>query len=634
MDRRSLVVLATLTVGLTSLVSTVGCGDDEKAGVDPTADTSAPTPDAADEDVAEDALEPDTAPPAPAWRHTGPITPGAAATVATPYFVELTEAVGLIDAALSGGRAMVVDLDGDGLDDLVTLPITVGDDAKMAPRFARNAGRDGGGQIVFEDVTAASGMADAEAAILVFADVDGDGDMDAFTGLSFRAAAGQLGIWLNDGDGHFTWHGASGLAPPTAGTASGGHTIYKEVAAAAFADFDGDGHLDLYLGHHYSGSPTTDGLFAPALDELYRGDGQGGFTLASLPPQTNPLTTQVEPGLAGVGRAAYGIALADFDDDGDMDVFVNNYGAGRPALGSPPRYWDHNLLWRNDGAMAFTDVGVVDEVAATERGIGGVQREEPVVLNGTTYPGPIGGNGFGCQWGDVDNDGDLDLVVGTIAHPDYPQSDRTMLHYNQGPGVTPRFTEESAKRGLEYYEDELHPALVDIDGDGRLDLAMSRLRGGSKWEVYLQDPDGSFVMASQEGSGVDITRPGPTVWLDYDGDGDLDFFMPQGGGRLFENAIGQDNRRLVLELVATAPRDATGARVTLTTSAGVQVREVTGGGGHYNTQSTRRLHFGLGGDSGAGDVTIRWPDGEVQELGDITADVTLRVTQGGAIELL
>ena len=72
--------------------------------------------------------------------------------------------------------------------------------------------------------------------------------------------------------------------------------------------------------------------------------------------------------------------------------------------------------------------------------------------------------------------------------------------------------------------------------------------------------------------------------------------------------------------MAAAPRDATGARVTLTSSVGKQVREVTSGQGHYNTQSTRRVTFGLGGDDGAANVTIRWPNGEVQILGDVKAE--------------
>jgi hypothetical protein len=411
--------------------------------------------------------------------------------------------------------------------------------------------------------------------------------------------------------------------------------LYKEMAAGTMADFDRDGLLDLYLGMFNDGD-LSGNYYGPSPDELYRGDGTGAFYPESLPDQHNPLTSQVEPDYAGVPRRTYGVCPADHDDDGDIDLFVNNYGAGRPAMDSPPLFWDWNLLWRNDGVMAMTDVGVASEVHATRRGIGGVEEETPLVMGRVTYPGPIGGNGFGCHWGDFDNDADLDLIVGTIAHPDYSQSDRTMLHVNPGgaPGSLRVFTEESAARGLEYYEDELHTFFIDLDQDGRLDLAVSRLRGGSKQEFYLQGSDQRFARQTWADTGVDIARPGPTLWLDVDGDGDLDFFMPQSAtGRIFENR-GAQNAWLTLDLVARAPRDATGARVTLRSFVGAQLREVIGGNGHYNTQQSRRVHFGLGGDSGAREVTIRWPDGEVQVLGDVRANVALKVVQGGEITLL
>ncbi|PKN58530.1 MAG: hypothetical protein CVU56_05475 [Deltaproteobacteria bacterium HGW-Deltaproteobacteria-14] len=609
----------------------VACGSDGDNGVADTLDTVADDTGAVD--VAVDTEPADTTPPLEPWQHDGPIMTAAAVAPVAPYFTEVTDAVGLTDFFPGVGRVQVVDLDGDGRDDLAMRPTTVAEGEQLLPRFARNAGADGDGQIHFEDVTAASGMADAAATTMVFGDIDNDGDQDAFTALSFRTPTGKLGAWLNDGAGHFTYAANVGMLPATLGV-SQGNTIYKEAAGLGLADFDGDGVLDVYLGHWYSGSPTTDGQYLPPDDELYKGDGAGNWSFVTLPEQTDPKTLEVHPSYVGVSRAAYGLAVADYDDDGDLDIFVNNYGAGRPALDSEPSYFEQNFLWRNDGAMTFVDAAGPEQVDATARGIGGVQKESPVIMDGVTYPGPIGGNGFGCQWGDLDNDGDLDLAIGTIAHPDYPQSDRTLLHYNQGAGVTPRFTEESAARGLEYYEDELHPALVDVDGDGRLDFAMSRLRGGSKWEFYFQQADQNFHKATWAESGVDIERPGPTVWLDYDGDGDLDFFMGQASGRLFRNNNGQQNHWLVLRLVATAPKDATGARVTLVTSVGTQTREVTSGHGHYNTQFTRNVHFGLGGDSGAADVTIRWPNGEVQTLGAVKADVTLRVTQGGAVELL
>ncbi|PIE20030.1 MAG: hypothetical protein CSA66_01800 [Proteobacteria bacterium] len=612
----------------------VACGDDGTKGS--TADTAeapdsaaaADTAEAPDSAAAADTVEAaDTAPPPAEWRHTEAVVEGEAAALVEPFFVEVSGAA-LAGVTMAAGRAMVVDFDGDGHDDLVSLPTN---SDPMSPTFARWAGLDDDGTHHFEDVTAQTGMADAEATIMVFADVDNDGDQDVFTGVSFRAYRGKVGVWANDGQGHFSYLGAGGLADPVVGTYTGGYVIYKEMAAAGFADLDGDGLLDLYLGLWRSAAPGLDGAFLAPPDELYRGDGQGNFAQLELPIQVPAMTLDLHPTWADVGRNTYGLAMADYDDDGDVDIFVNNYGAGRPAMGSAPNHLEQNILWRNDGGWTFTDVGVEAGVYATERGIGGVEAEAPVTMGGVTYGGPIGGNGFGCQWGDLDNDGDLDLAVGTIAHPDYPQSDRTTLHYNQGDGT---FSEQSAARGLEYYEDELHPGLVDLDNDGRLDFVMSRLRGGSKLELYDQQADGTFRLRTHEQTGIDVERPGPNLWLDYDGDGDLDMFMPKGAGRIWENRVGDANGHLVIRLEATAPRDATGARVTLKSSAGIQVREITAGTSHYNVQLTRGAYFGLGGDSGAREVTIRWPDGEVQTLGDVRAGYQLKVVQGGEVEVL
>lgn len=626
--------LTTLAAAL-ALALAGACSTDEGSG-SPGADTGAAQDEGQDAESTDtggpDAPVPDgggdaaDAGPAPApWQHLGPITTAAAAPPTGPYFVDVTEAAGITDVEIGHGRVQVVDLNGDLEDDLVTQPIQGG---ALLPRVLTHDGASG-----FVDTTAAAGIADAEMAFAAFADLDNDGDQDMLSALSFRAAEGTMGVWLQQDDGTLLYTGANGIAPVFLGFA-GENAVYKEQAAAGFADFDGDGIHDLYIGTWRAGSPTVEGSYGPTDDELYLGDGTGEFQPAALPDQHNPLTSKYHPDLAGVPRAAYGLSLADFDDDGDLDVFVNNYGAGRPVAGSPPSYWEWNFLWRNDsapGSLSFTDVSVEYGVAATERGIGGVQQETPVELGGVTYEEHVGGNGFGSHWADFDNDGDLDLVVGTIAHPDYAQSDRTMLHVNrQTEGQT--FTEESAERGLLYAEDELHPFWVDVDNDGRLDLAVSRLRE-TNFELYLQKADGTYDHQSYAESGIEVERPGPTAWLDYDGDGDLDCYIAKGRGLLYENQVGQANGWLELRFVAKAPRDATGTRVTLTTSAGPQMREIVGTGSHYNNQRTRAAYFGLGGDSGAADVQIRWPDGEVQALGDVKANQRLLVTQGGEIQV-
>ena len=188
---------------------------------------------------------------------------------------------------------------------------------------------------------------------------------------------------------------------------------------------------------------------------------------------------------------------------------------------------------------------------------------------------------------------------------------------------------------LEYYEDELHPVMVDIDNDGRLDLSMSRLRGGSKWRMYFQNEANRFEMQTVADTGIDVQRPGPTLWLDGDGDGDLDMFMAKGKGRWFENVVGQARNFLKISLEGLAPRDATGARVTLESSTGTQQRTLTSGEGHYNTQQSRVLTFGLGGDLGAANVRVRWSNGTVTELGHVLANYHLSVSErDGSVRVL
>jgi hypothetical protein len=580
-------------------------------------------------DASNDAVDTAPAPPPP-WLHAGPIAAATPTPPTFPLFAERTTGVlDVLNMRLGNGRAMVVDFDGDGRDDIVALPMDADIPELNVAQFLRNTTPRGSSAWSFENWTPNAGFGATQMALLVFGDIDNDGDMDAFSGTSFRTAPEKPAIWWNDGQGRFTKAEARGLARNTI------QGLFKEMAGATLADFDRDGFLDLYITT-FNLADTEGNQYVPSEDELYRGDGTGGFVPVVLPSQHNPLTSEADPELDGVARRGYGVCPADFDDDGDVDLFINNYGTGRPAMSRPPLFWDWNFLWRNDGNLVFTDVGVEAGVAATTRGIGGVQNESPVVMNGRTYPGPIGGNGFGCHWADFDNDGDLDLVVGTIAHPDYAQSDRTLLHVNPGPVATGTrvFGEESAERGLEYYEDELHPFFVDIDNDGKLDLAVSRLRGGSKQEFYLQTQVKRFQRQTWIDSGVDIERPGATLWFDVDGDGDEDFFMPHSAtGRIFENRAAANNF-LVIELVAKAPRDATGARVTMLTGAGTLVREVVSGNGHYNAQPSRRLHFGLGGEAAAQQVAVRWPNGTVQILGDVKANYHLRIHQDGPIDVV
>ncbi len=563
-----------------------------------------------------------------------PLAP--APPLGAPLFVEVTEEAGLTgDVTYGFGRVMVVDIDADGFDDLVAMPAHDGQHGlpdAFAKRVLRNRG-DG----TFEDGTAGSGLASLRAGLLLFGDVDDDGDQDLYAGVIESQGLDDQGVWLNQG-GTFEHLGPAGTEATQ--LACGELTCTERQIAGTFADFDGDGVLDLYVGGWFwSDGVSTQRYNPPPPDDVYRGLGDGTFEsmTSELPSQAHPLS-----GISSkFGRAAMGVAAADYDGDGDVDLFVANYGAGRPVgpfaepLCEPPRYWDQNLLWRNDGGFDWSDQGDEAGVAATLRGPSGIESEPPLVMGAEcpadvqgTYESPIGGNNFSPVWGDFDNDGDLDLLVGSIAHPDYVQSDPTSLFVNQGaPGFV--FVDQAKSLGLVYREDEKHVAFVDADGDGWLDLATTGFRDPAENEFRLyRQQGGTFALLGADVSGVDHHHQEGMAWLDYDRDGDLDLYLAEddGPGHLYRNDTTAS--WLTLRLAATAPRDATGAVVTLTTSAGTQRRDVVGPTGHYNPQPSRTLHFGLGGDACALDVRVRWPNGEETSLGDLAARQALTVEQG------
>lgn len=618
---------------------------------EPTPDASQPRPEP-QPDTPSRQDTPDQKPPSPdssqvSWKCDNPSN-GTPTPPSSPMFVEVTDKAGVGGALTRGfGRVMVVDIDGDGFDDIVGTPAHDGKHPTPPQTFDKVVLRNNGDG-TFRDFTKESGLDKAQVGLLLFADVDNDGDVDAYAGVIEGKGLDAQGIWLNDGKGKFTRKADSGITVEQ--LKCGSNTCTAAQISGTFADFDGDGILDLYLtGWFWSDGKSDTRYNPPPKDRIYKGKGDGSFVDLSdnLGNQSHPRTGSS----AKLGRAGMGTAAGDYDNDGDIDIFVANYGAGRPkgpfsdrVLCQPPRYWDHNLLWKNDGQMKWRNVAEQAGVHATLRGPLGILKEDPLILGNEckedvrgSYPSPIGGNHFTPQFADFDNDGDLDLIVGSIAHPDYVQSDPTLLLVNQGaPDYT--FKEEAKARGLLYREDEKHPSFVDIDNDGRLDLTVTGFRNTKEnfLYVYLQNDKKSFVKQSNDKTGVADQHQETAIWIDYDNDGDLDLYIAkdEGSGRLFENRAADRNNHLVIRLIGTQPKDATGARVTLTSTTGTQLREVTSGNGHYNVQRSKSQYFGLGGDNCARDVTIRWPDGSRQKLGHVKANVSLLVTKDGEIKVL
>lgn len=487
----------------------------------------------------------------------------------TLWFQEATMATGLQGTT---HQTSAVDLDDDGWDDLVGA--RTGMDMTDTLQAWRNR-RDG----TFEDVSARTGLGRAQGRLGLFGDYDGDGDLDVYAGV-YRDGRGPFTPefpsrqWVQGPDGTFTE--APGSFEPAGPTAAG-----------SLGDCDNDGNLDLFVGQWLRQYPMN-----PAPDFLFRGLGGGRFENGS-----------VAAGLPGRpdGRPTYGVTFADYDNDGDRDVFVANYGGSL------------NDLWQNDGRCHFVNVGADTTVDADTRG-------RP-------------GTSFGFALGDYDNDGDLDAYETNIAHPRYDQAglftDHPRLLRNTG-APDWRFEDVAEASGLLYNEGEISSAWGDYDNDGDLDLYVASTYPFQYSRLYRQEADHHFTDVTYL-AGVATEFNGRALWLDYDRDGDLDLVTaPQGAWTVHRNDLRGGNHWLELRLSQPAGNTrALGARVTVRDSLGVErVREIDGGGATWGTQASPTVHVGLGATSGPVTVRVRWPGGERTEYPDVAPDARYRIVRG------
>jgi len=601
-------------VWIALLAGTVGCGgDDAPTEADDTQTTGAVSTstagsgDAASEDSGATEMETSGGVVAECEARA-PIPPE------TGFFSDISESSGiqvgnfLVDpprgtAINDHSRLAFADIDGDGFDDIVmhSLFPNPQNGVPFEHLVFRNNG-DG----TFEDVSDASGLRGVQAAFFAFADVDNDGDQDLFAGLDLPTHTPYgSAIYLNDGSGVFT-------EVPDAGVA----TTSETAANASFGDFNGDAIVDLFVG--FGGTSYA------APDRLYAGNGDGTFT-DMTPALQNPPS----------GQPSNGSIACDFDDDLDLDLFVSTYSVST-SLG-------HNRLWEGDGTGLFTEVGVERGFAAELTGnywLSGTDyglADEPKATPETA----VGSNGFGIDCGDVDNDGDLDVLATAISHAtagDYGRtwSDPSRLLINGGADEAFGFTNTWLEAGLPFNEGDVDGAFVDFDNDGRLDISLSRedkyegnysdLDQKGWFGLAWQQPDGMFQSVGL-GSGINddeadfarVKRAQNHAWADVDHDGDLDLLVggrDRGGGRpnfLLRNELGHQNRWLAVRVVgdgSEVSRDAFGTRVSLVAGDGtLRMREKKSSRGMYNSEDTRTLHFGLGDLPCDYELMVRWTDG-------------------------
>lgn len=485
-----------------------------------------------------------------------------------------------------GSGCAFFDYDQDGWQDV----LTVGD---PHPSLYHNQGGKS-----FVDVTEASGLkvANGNWNGCAVGDYDDDGALDVLiTGLHC------LILFRNLGGGRFEDATvAAGLDPGNRG---------HWGASAGFMELDGDGDLDLVILNYcvwndqvrqhcelspgvLSGCPPSE--YEPEFGEVWRNLGKGRFEFVLQGTDMDQ-----------TGGKALVIAFSDIDNDGFMDFYIGNDGEEADFL--------HNL-----GDLRFRNTGNVNGLA--------MHNFEVMAA-------------MGCDWGDYDRDGLLDLCVSGFSSQSYA------IFRNLGDKLFDSVSKDTGIAGPTYLPLGFGAKWMDMDNDGWVDLTFVN---GHVYEGTAQVEKGTtyrqpvMLFHNQKGRtfrdlvpllGADVARPlvgRGSATGDFDNDGRLDLMAVDHEGplMLLHNLTETDNHWIKLDLRSTGPNHfAYGARVTAQAGNQKWINEVSPATSHLSS-SDPRIHWGLGPCERLETIAIRWPSGQVETLHDVAGDRILTIHEG------
>jgi hypothetical protein len=487
------------------------------------------------------------------------------------------------------GGLGVIDFDQDGWPDLycvngASLPSLQKSDPRFFNRLYRN-NRDG----TFTDVTLRAGVQGHgyEMGVAI-----GDYNNDGLEDLYVVGVHGNT-LYRNNGDGTFT---DVTQAAGVSGSSAQGRKLWS--VAAAWIDYDNDGHLDLMVSNYCDWTAGDDPICGglnnadraychpdmyraePIL--LYHNNGDGTFTEVSA-----------QAGLGKLLGKGMGIAMADYDGDGFPDIFIANDN-------------DRNLLIRNLGGGKMKEVGMQAAIAYNGDG-----RQI---------------SGMGADFRDFDGDGLPDILMTGLRRETFE------LFRNNGKGSFEDASADSGLLNLSRPWDGWGCGFVDFDNDGWLDVFVAC--GG----LDVNEPQPNRVLQNQAGHFTDVSVDAGAdfaasrlhrgvAFADFNNDGRIDAAVTS-VNQSIELWMNRSPMQHWLQLKLKGTRSnasALGAKVICQTRQRAQVSFVANSVG-YASASDLRVHFGLGEDNKAS-LEIHWPSGTIQELKDVSSDQLLQIEE-------
>lgn len=479
------------------------------------------------------------------------------------YFVDVTLAAGLPDSVGNKNIAWA-DFDKDAHLDLL-----------LGKRLLHN-NQDG----TFTDVSDSAGIKSAK--YTMFVDVDNDSWVDI---LSLGDSAHNI-VYLNNQDGTFT---DSPFTVP--------FPTFGPLKAISIADINKDKYPDFFAARLWTNYGQNDSAF------LFINNRSAAF---------DDSTHLLFP--TGVNGNCRGSIWVDYDNDGDLDLYVVNYVTQQ----NPPR----DRFFRNNGDGTFTDI------------IG-----QTPLDNNNSNGNPFFNMSSGVDFADYDNDGDMDVLLPALSHPHFmkPNDTRpTTIYRNDGaPGFA--FTDMRATHNIQYEETHAGSTWGDVNNDGLLDIITTAFYGCRYIDLYIQQQDHSYKLETFKYGLNEITTGEDAVWVDYNNDGFLDLACGKNNKfALYKSFVPGGTNWVEFDLACTTGNSqGIGARVYVYTPNETYMREVTAGKGQM-MQHPARVHVGLAYEKTIDSVVVRWPDSNNTRTTytGLNTKKIYRLNQDGSTDLL